>query len=163
MADFKTFLMDKKAIGIRAFMLSLIVLMVCVFLTIGIVINFLSVTNPSSDMLKNYTSINKSFNALDSSLSKVQDTANIAFVQTQNSSLSPTEYVFLIFRGAFEVPMTILSFTFSSITTLEGIVFDLGGRTTLGTVFLLLLNLIFAGLTFTLVFYIIRFIRSGAE
>jgi hypothetical protein len=158
-------MINKKAVaGLRVFFLSLIVVTVCIFLLLAFTLNFIGIRNPDSLILNdNQYGLNSSFNSLNNSLSGISDFANSVKNQTASSNPDPINYVFLIFRGAFEVPISILNFAFSSVVSLQNIIFNLAGAGTFGWILLLVTNLIFAGLGFTLVFYVIRFIRSGAE
>ena len=163
MADIKKNLINnKKAMGLRTMILNIVLFMLVLLLVLGFATQLINLNNPSSPILNdNQYGLNKSFNSLNSALGNVSSVANAIENQTQSSNPDPTSYVFLIFRGAFEVPISMLAFAFGSLTSIQTILFNITNNLTFGGLLLLVINLLIAGLTFTLIFLVIKFIRSG--
>jgi len=166
--------MNKKAMGLRIMVINLILLVLFSFFIFAFAIGFITETNPSSDVLTFHGGVlNNSYNSLNNQLEVFSTqtcnnnsggtcTSNSIFGQMANSNPSPVDYLFLIFKGAFEIPKMLLSFSFGGIITMENILFASLGGSGLGYGIIIGLNIIVSILVITLVLLIISAIRGGS-
>ena len=166
------FKMNKKAAGIRPWVLSLVFVILGSFFILAFAFNFISHTNPDSEIFDAKYGLNTSMTTLQGNLDDFGDVANDVKSKLADSSPSLTDYIFLIFAGAFYIPWTFLSFAFNSIGLLIGIIFNtMGGivglvgfgvfSETFQGIMAVVLGVIFSGLLVTIVFLIVKAIRSG--
>jgi hypothetical protein len=153
--------MNKKAFGLRPYVLSLVVVILFTFFIFGFVGSFISVRNPNSDIYDAKYKINQSISSLNSSLDSFQVLATDVKKQMGDANPSALDYLFLIFKGAFYIPYSFLAFGFIGIKLMVSVLFTSFGEGLLGIVMGTTLLLILSGLIITLVFMIIRAIRSG--
>ena len=166
--------MNKKGAGLRVFVIGLILIVLFSFFIFAFAIGFITETNPTSNVLTFHGGVlNNSYNSLNSQLSTFSSqtcnnasggtcTSNSIFGQMANSNPSPVDYLFLIFKGAFEIPKMLLSFSFGGIITIENILFTSLGGSGLGLGIVIGLNIIVTILVITLVLLIISAIRGGS-
>lgn len=161
MANFKKNLIkDKRAFGIRPWIISLILVVVFSLFLLDFAYSFLTIKNPNSQILSDY-GLNNSINKLNNSLSGFNELSNNIKNTMASAETNPVSYLFLIFQGAFEIPKTILNFALAGITVITDIAFPALGGTGLGAITTTLMNVMIIILTITLVVLTIQFIRSG--
>lgn len=152
--------MNKKAAGLRPFIINLMLVIIFAVFIIFFALQFIAINNPSSQILQQ-SHINNSLSNLNKSINDFSNSAGNIFGIMGSSNPTPTDYLFLIFRGAFEIPYAFLSFAGTSIFNLGNLLFNVFGGGLLGGVMTIAIGFISAVLTVTLVLYIVKAIRTG--
>jgi hypothetical protein len=161
---------NKKGAGLSPFVMGLITTIFFAFCIVGFAINFIGTKNPTSPILvppvggsnltESYTNITNTFNNFTGTVDDIRGLL-------AESDPSPSQYVFLIFRSAFFIPWTILSFLMGGITLLNNILFDSlvgnagGAWSVVGRIISTSLSILLAGLLFMAVFLIVKAVRTG--
>jgi len=153
-------MMNKNGAGLRNYTISFLIVVFFAFCMFWFSMNFLRVTNPSSDVLStNY--VNNSIISLNNTMADFRGMADDMATNLGQANPSPLEFVFLIFRDAFFIPISILKFfllgTVSLMTILLG---GLGGSGT-GVIGAVIIGLMTTGFYITIVLLIVKAIRSG--
>lgn len=131
--------------------------------------NFLAETNPSSPIFDEKYAVRNATDQLRTGLSNFEDVANDVNVRLSKAQPSPLDYVFLIFLGAFQIPIVFLGFVFTSIKmilallvgTIFGSIGEVAGSSTIMGLISLVSGVIFSILLVTIVLLIIKAIRTG--
>lgn len=123
---------------------------------------FLGSQNPNSDAIVSNYGMDASIKSMNNSLNGFQTFSDNAQKTLGNSSASPIQYVFLIFEGAFQIPMMFLSAIGGGITSLGTVMYTMIGGGW-GGAFQLCLSILLAILVLRLILYIIAAIRTGSS
>ena len=126
----------------------------------GFIGTFIGTTNPDSVVLSKLNIENKS-SELNNLLNDFSSTAESVKLASIGSEVSALEYVFLIFKEAFEIPKIIIPFFFKSIGTISTLLFDSFGGGLFGILLTSITLFIVAYLTFIGVFKLIEIVRTG--
>jgi hypothetical protein len=155
--------------GARPFIISLMVVILGGFLITAFAYNFIKVTNPTSDIFNEEYKLNSSATRMQGSLNNFNEITNKVEGIFNDSDASPTDYIFLTFYGAFEIPKTIFSFIGNGIVSITEVLFNMLGGS-IGTLFpdmersnlmALLIGVLISGVILTGIFLLIKSIRSG--
>ena len=152
---------NKKGAGLSPYVMSLLMVILFSFFIFSFAGNFIRSTNPASEILEDKYGINETLEIIDHSINNfTQSSEN---VRSQLSGGNPTalEYVFLIFQGAFYIPWALLGFVTNGASMLVSITFPNLGGTGLGSLLVLIMNLIFSVIVITIVLLIVKAIRTG--
>lgn len=158
------------ALGFRPFTINLVLLILCSFFILYFVATWIYNTNPSSDILSSRYGMNSSMQKLNQSIDSFRSATSGAYEILRKSDPKPTDYIFLIFRGAFEIPISFLSFVAGGVEAVGAIIVSsiVGINTDsawlkggLGLILSLASGIISSALIFTLVFLVIKAIRTG--
>jgi hypothetical protein len=133
------------------------------FLIFGFFGGFIGETNPTSEVFGSRYGYNSSVQNLQSSIEEFNDVSEDIKIQLAESEPSAVDYLFLIFKGAFYIPIALLTFGYSAISTLVLTLIPAIGGTMLGTAVTVSLNVLFSILVIYLVLVLVRFIRGGDE
>lgn len=152
--------MNKKGAGLRPFVINLVLVVLFSVFILYFVFGFIAVTNPSSQIIAQ-SNLNNTMNNLNSSLSNFSDVATDVYTKMGSSQPSATDYLFLIFQGAFEIPKAFLGFAFGAILNIVNLMFVSFGGGLLGGIMVLTIGVVSSILTITLVLYLIKTIRTG--
>lgn len=150
------------AAGFRPILVSLTVVMLATLFVILACVQFLQLKNPTSDILSSQYGLNSTVTTLNSGFNNISILSNKTKNDLGGADVDKTNYLFLIFRGAFEIPKTIFG-TLVIILSLFGTIF-LGGllkNAGLDSAIITALNVMFSIITITIVVITIKFIRSG--
>lgn len=150
------------AAGFRPFLVSLVVVMLAtLFILLG-AIQFLQLRNPTSDILSNQYGLNSTISNLNTGFNNINNLANSTKNDLGGADVDKVNYLFLIFRGAFEIPKTIFV-TIITILSLFGTIFlgSLLKNLGLDSALVTGINVMFSLLTITIVILTIKYIRSG--
>ena len=147
------------ASGIRPFIMSMIAVIVFALFIILAAVSWIGQTNPNSPILNNTYGLNNSANTLTNSLNSFQNTTNFAAVKLSGEQPSPAQYIFLIFQGAFVIPLVFLSLMTSAAFTLPQILISQLGI--FGLLISVALGVISVGIVITVVFLLIKNLRTG--
>lgn len=161
MANIKKIVINKKAMGLRPFIISLIAVILFSFFIFSFIGGFLQTTNPNTEVLSNTYGLNDSINDMSDSLDGFRSLSDRINEDFQRSQPSATDYVFLIFQGAFEIPKTIFSASVGTINLITTTLFPSFAGTGFGTLLNLAFTIIGAGLIITAVLLAIKLVRSG--
>lgn len=154
--------MNKKAAGTRVLIINIAMVIVFAIFMLYFALGFPVIQNPNSTIV-NQTHLEGVMGNMTNSLSNFSKTASSVYNQAGSSAPSATDYLFLIFQGAFYIPFTFLSFAFSGIGTIMTLIFVAFGGGMFGTIVVLMTGLVGASLTITLVLYIVKSIRTGQD
>ena len=155
-------MMNRKAqTGLRPWVVNLVLVILFSFFITYFAIGFIQLRNPSSPILD--SRFNESLTNLEDSLSDFSDVSNSIYSQLGESNPTATDYLFLMFKGAFYIPLTFLSFAFTGITNLANLLFLAFGGGLFGSIMTTVIGLITSGLLIALVLLIIKNIRTGAS
>lgn len=162
MANIKKNMNKKGVFGLKMAIISLIALVLFSYLILGFAYNFISVKNPSSPVLTyGNNSLPNSINSMNNSLEDIRSLSDDVKQDFIDSEPSATDYLFLIFQGAFFIPKAIFYVLISGLQTLITVMTfgSVGSSTAIATSILILS----AGIIIVIVLVAIRFIRSGNE
>lgn len=149
--------------GLKAFIISLMAVVICSLFMLIFIGNMISVQNPSSELLGPGYGLNTSIRTLNNTITQFANTSSFAKSELVGSNPSAVDYLFLIFKGAFYIPLAFLLFGVNGVIALGNmLVLGLGGGT-FGLIATIGIGLITSSLIAILVFYIIKFIRTGVE
>lgn len=161
--------MNKKgATGLNPFITGLIVTIFFAFCIVGFVINFIGSKNPTSPIIiSSTTNLSAVYNNITNSVGNFTGTVTDMRGQLADASPDPINYVFLIFKGAFFIPWTILSFAMNGITLVTNLLFysivpNTGGAWgVVGLIFTTSITILVFGLLLTAIFLLIKTVRTG--
>lgn len=165
-------MMNKKAKGLRVWVLSLVLVIFFSWCILSFIGGFLDTTNPTSEVLQDKYGINSSIHSFDDTMSDFSEKIcadpsggscgnESLFGQLGSASPSASDYVYLVFKGAFSIPYTMLQVSFNGIISVVGFLFPALGGTGLGEVVSVGISLLISGLLFTAILLIIKTIRTG--
>ena len=152
---------NKKAIGLRGFFLGFIMIAVFSFLILSFAYNYINATNPSSPVLTQYNTLNNSIQQSSSIINGFTTIADQIYTQQlAGAHPNPLQYVFLMFEGAFFIPLAMASFIWNFFPMLTGLLFPnlTGGASTIVSMGLAVLT---ASVTITIVLLVVKAIRTG--
>jgi len=158
------------ASGLRPFYEIFIWFLLFTFFVTIFVVSFLSLQNPTSDLIVNDNyGFNKSINMLNQQMGNFTTFANTTQTKLGEAKPDPLQFVFLMFESAFYIPQLFLGIISSSIVAMTTLLFNFGGgdlsknpfvSTTVGLLSMVM-YIIFAVLTVRAVLYIIKAVRTG--
>lgn len=130
----------------------------CVF---SFSLSYLNQTNPSSKIIQNKF-MNNSINSMNSTISTFNNAESSVYNQMTSPDNQPsqTDYLFLIFKGAFYIPLSFLSFVVISIGNIGNVLFLSLGGTGLPALSMGL-GMIITAIVIITILYIIQAIRTG--
>jgi len=144
--------------GLKDFSINILLVSIFAFFLISGITLFLTEKNPNSEILTNY-SLGDMADSYKNIMNKFNDTSN-KMNTNLNADTPDAVYLFLIFKQAFWIPLDILKLVGESIKSFGQILFpSLSGNA--GTIMAILVGLVITILLFTLILYIIKFIRTG--
>lgn len=150
------------ASGLRPYVISLAAVVLFSLFILLFAQNFIGATNPSSPLLNATFGLNSTaITRLNDTINNFTNTADKVRGDLANSSPEPVAYIFLIFRGAFTIPVAFLTFVTNAITTLPSIIFPALSGSAAGILLSLSLLVVIGVISVTIVLYIIKTIRSG--
>lgn len=162
--------MNKKGamFGLRPFVLSLVMVILGAFFIISFAVLFIQETNPTSPVLGSQYGLNASVSTMQDSLNGFKTISNDAQTTLSKSTPSAVDYLFLIFRDAFYIPLSFLQFASGGIATIGTLIFTLtlgsvagGSFASVSGILQIVSGIIMSGLIVTIVLLIIRAIRVG--
>ena len=153
--------MNKKGVGLRNFVISLAMIFFFSFLMFSFAGNFITETNPNSAVLSSQYGLNNSIDDFNESLSGFIELQEKASKKLDDSNPTATEFIFLIFLGAFEIPKLTFTLSVGGIKTLTESLFPTLAGTGAGNVLAIGMGLIFSVLVLTLVLLVVKAIRTG--
>lgn len=147
--------------GLRNYVIGLLLVLLFAFFVLEFAGNFILATNPSSDIMTNPKyNMSGSLSKLNESISLFSSISEDARTQLKDADVSPVDYLFLIFKGAFQIPKLFLTFVMSGVSALSAVLFpQIGG--TGGLIFSIILGAISSALVVTIVLLVIKSIRTG--
>ncbi len=148
-------------VGLRPFTINIVLILLFVFFIGSFALNFIQTTNPTSEVLSDKYGLNNSVDSALESISSFSSFAENIRIQMASGNPTATDYLFLIFKGAFYIPYSFLNFIYSSITTLTNILFPALGGTGLGQLASISMGVLFASFLVTIVVLIVKAIRTG--
>ena len=145
--------------GFRPLIVGMILISVFIFSLLAFTTNYLTENNPDSAVL-NDTSISGGMTRLNSNLNNFSEQTRLAYNETANAQPSATDYLFLIFKGAFSIPKMFLGVAVTTINIIGEFAFGsvLGASTQQAG---LIVGAFTSIMVITIIFLIIKFIRSG--
>lgn len=164
MANFKKIIRDKKGVTGLTPTIKNTILVIFIFMCLAsFTYGFLVLTNPSSDALStssHNSSLSGTIATLNKSMEQFAQFGNETRTILAGSEPKPLEYVFLIFKGAFTIPLAFLGTGITFISTIATSIFPgLSGASL--TIVATAIGLMSSMLLVTLVFYILKAARTG--
>jgi len=154
--------------GFSPFIKSLAMVILAVFFIIGFATVFIQNTNPSSDVFESKYGFSSSAVLMNNTIQSYTSTVNTAKNVLNDSKPSALDYVFLIFLGAFSIPLSFLVFLVNGIYNLGAVIFGMalgsagdGIFSGLSGIVVLVSGVVMTSLVVTVIFLIIKVIRSG--
>lgn len=146
--------------GLRTFMVGLIVVIFATYLIISGSLSFVGIKNPSSPLITDY-GLNGTMTSMNAQINDFSSKTSIAKDQLNGDKPSTTDYLFLIFAGAFYIPQLFLNLFVGGISSIKDLVFSSFGGAEASPGIILGITLLGAVLLITAVLWIIRAIRTG--
>ena len=145
------------ATGLNSTIKSIVAIVIITMFMFIFAFQFVNETNPSvltNSSLQNYST------RLNSDIQNLTGTVDNARVQLQDSKLS-VSYLFIMFENAFWIPMSYLAFLIRATISLPSVIFPALSGTGLGDAIGIGLTVMFTIITATIIFLIIKAIRTG--
>ena len=153
------FKMNKKAVGLRPFVMSIVMVVLFSLFLLTFVGNTIQIQNPTSEVLDSKYGLNDSVSRMNSTISNFAAVSDDVYTQMGESEPTAVDFIFLIFKGAFYIPYTFLAFVFTGITSLTTTLFvSFAG---VGIIVSLALGVLFSSIIVTIVLLIVKAIRTG--
>ncbi len=153
--------MNKKGQGLKPFVVSIALVVLFTFFIFTFVGLALQEQNPNSEVLNSKYGLNESIDSMQGVVDDFTLTSDDVFGQMGESEPTAVDFIFLIFKGAFYIPLAFLAFVFSGITALTNTIFPALSGTGLGTIVSITLGVLFSSIIITIVLLIVRAIRTG--
>lgn len=153
--------MNKKAVGLRPLVMSIVLVVLFTFFIFTFVGLILIEQNPTSEVLSSKYGLNQSIDSMQGVVDDFASTSDNVFGQMGESEPTAVDFIFLIFKGAFYIPLAFLAFVFSGITALTTTIFPALGGTGLGTIVSITLGVLFSSIIITIVLLIVKAVRTG--
>ena len=153
--------MNKRAMGLSPLVKGIVMVVVFSLFMISFVFEAIDTKNPNSEIFDEKYGLNNSKNQMKNVISNFTETSNSVFSQLGSSEPTAVDYIFLIFKGAFYIPLAFLSFVFMGITAITAITFPALAGTGLGDIASIAIGVIFSSIIITIVLLIVKAIRTG--
>jgi hypothetical protein len=148
------------ASGIRPIIENTFLIVLFGFFMIYFAYAFILNNNPSSAALDQLQNATLGFNdTINTFTNQANDTQNALM----NAKPSPTGFLFLIFEQAFYIPRTFMTLIAGTLKTIATVIFPLAGGSGMGMILTILLMAMTFGLVISIVFAIIKNIRTGEQ
>jgi hypothetical protein len=149
----------KGAGGLSGYVMGILIIIVFVTALLYFSGLFISSSNPTNPLITTPKyAFNSTITSLSSTMTNFTNVVNSTQYTLANSHSEATTYLFLIFKGAFDIPLAILGFIKSGVVAMNTFFIGAtGGNGFLGT----LLSLIVGALGLVGIFYIVKAIRTG--
>jgi len=153
--------MNKKGIGLRPMMTNLSLVLLFSFFMLSFVYTSIEIQNPNSDIFSDTYGLNNSKNSMESTLGNFTDTSDNIFNQIAEDKPTAVDFLFLIFKGAFYIPWTFLSFAITSLNALVVVIFPALAGTGLGSITTTATAIMLSSILVTIVLLTVKAIRTG--
>lgn len=156
-------LKDKKGTGLRPFSIGIVMILLFSFFIFAFVGNFIQATNPSAPILID-SRLTQSVINMQESISRLEPFSENLYRGDDtlgNPKPSAVEYIFLMFQGAFYIPLAFADFVYTGFKALINILLPTLSGTTAGTLITITMMVIFSVITITIVLLIVKTIRTG--
>lgn len=154
---------DKKGAGLRPFTISLMFVILFTFFILSFSGNFIMATNPNSEVLNSKYGLNQSIQLMNDSIDDYSALSTDVYTQLKEGKPSALDYVFLIFQGAFYIPISFLDFIFAGLVSLTSVLFPSLAGTGGGAIVAIVIGVLFSSLVITIVLLIVSAIRTGVS
>lgn len=148
-------------VGLRPYVISLVLVVIASIFLLMFVGQFIQTKNPTSEILDHKYGLNQTISNLTTVSTQFSTLSGDVYNQMGDAEPSATDFLFLIFKGAFYIPLAFLAFVYGAIKVLVVIVFTSLGGTGGGFAVSLISSAIFSGIIITIVLLIISAIRTG--
>jgi type IV secretory pathway VirB6-like protein len=148
--------------ALRPFAEGLVISILFGLFIITFTVLFLNQTNPDSEVISGISGgfLNNSSTSFSNSINNFSSTANDFKTELATSKPGLTSFLFLIFEGAFTIPLAFLTLVYTGAITFVSVLFGFGGGGW-GGVIAIATSTILAILLIRLILYIIKTIRTG--
>lgn len=147
--------------GFRQYVLGFVILILFTFCLFGFVLNFIAVKNLNHPILNNTYHLSSSMTNLNETLNSFTANTNESVASFNASEAEATDFLFLIFKGAFYIPKLFLSVILGGGQMLLTILLPSLNGTGLGSIISIVFTLIGGGIIVTFIFLAIKNIRTG--
>lgn len=153
--------MNKKGqLGARQVIINLGVVLVVTLYILLFMVSYLTVTNPNSELLSDDRLADATIN-INNSVNSFTSTSESAYTILDAVTTPSVDNAILIFKEAFDIPKSFLSFLFNGIVGINDLIVITFGGGAVGYAVSLALNLAVASFLVTVVFLFIKFLRTG--
>ena len=139
----------------------ILLLMVFIFFLIAFISGFILNTSPNNDILNSKYGFNKSIIRINNTINTFSQNANTYKETLNKANPSAVDYIFLIFKEAFYIPLGFFKLGIDSIYVLTEIFVNSLGNTGIGSIFIFVLSIIISAIIVMLILRIIKTIRTG--
>jgi len=153
--------MNKKGVGLKPTIIGIIMIVMFSLFIFSFVQRTVNIMNPDSEIFDSKYKLNESMSKMDSIINNFTATSESMRIQLKEDKPTATDYVFLIFKGAFYIPFTLITFTFTGMSAIVDVLFPALTGTGAGNLLTIILDIIFATIIITVVLLIVKSIRSG--
>jgi hypothetical protein len=157
----KTVMNKKGTTGFRGHLIAVIVVILFIFFTYNFIGEFISTTNPDSELLSSKYKINQSLTLTKDNLDTTQTEINKTSEKLSKAEISAIEYIFVISKAFFTIPIDIFIFMIEGITLIPQVMFTGLGGTGTGDLLSMGLGITIAIMIITLVLLGIKLARTG--
>lgn len=153
--------MNKKGGSLKSLVMGIVMIVLFSFFIFSFVSKTITETNPNSEIFNSKWGLNESMSKMESITNNFTATSENLKKQIQDDKPTASDYVFLIFKGAFYIPVAFIGFVFVGMKAITTMLFPNLSGTGLEGIVGISLELIFASIIVTMVLLIVKAIRSG--
>lgn len=153
--------MNKKGAALRPLVMNVVLVVLFTFFIFTFVGLIIQEQNPTSEILNSKYGLNSSIENMQGVIDEFEDTSNTVYTDLGSSEPTAVDFIFLIFKGAFYIPLAFLTFIFSGITAITNTIFPALSGTGLGSIVSITLGVLFSSIIVTIVLLIVKAIRTG--
>lgn len=153
--------MNKKGNGLSPTVRGIVMVVLFSLFMISFVFQAIETKNPDSEIFDEKYGLNDSKNRMSGVIDDFTTTSDKVFTDLGKDKPTAVDYIFLIFKGAFYIPLAFLGFVFTGLTAITAVAFPVLAGTGLGDIVSIAMGVIFSSIIVTIVLLIIKAIRTG--
>ena len=147
--------------GLKGLVIGIVLIVMATLFIFSFVQKTITEANPDSAIFDAQYKLNESISTMDSVVDDFKSTSANIKKQIQDDKPTASDYTFLLFKGAFYIPVAFITFVFSGMKTITESAFPQLGGTGLAGILGIALEVMFATVIITMVLLIVKAIRSG--
>lgn len=156
--------MNKKAmVGFRGYVIGVMLIILFIFFVYSFIGSFTLATNPNSEIMDSKWGINSTTQLTNSTLNNIKDNIELNKGDLSGAEVSPIDYLFLISRAFFTIPIAVFNFIIGGIALLPTILFSGLGGTGMGDLLVFGLAMLISVMTITIILLTIKLVRTGVD
>lgn len=147
--------------GFKGIIISIISIMICIIFMFGFIINYLNVVNPASPILDSKYELNSSMSVIETRLLSIKSTTDRLSQDLPSATVNPVEYMFLISKAFFTIPLEAFKMLLDSVIIIPTIVFKYLRAVGWSSPIVLGVSMVGVSLVITIIILAIKIIRTG--